>query len=73
MKKYIDFHKITAIRWYVVIELVGNREFFTKMLWYPQLYDYLRGARMRNTLFFYKNAKDLAEPEDVLILAHTFS
>ena len=56
-----------------------NQHFFTSPEYFPGLIVVplaqlrLRGARMRNTLFFYKNAKDLAEPEDVLILAHTFS
>ena len=31
------------------------------------------GRKEGYTLFFYKTAYNLAEPEDVLILAHTFS
>ena len=32
-----------------------------------------RKLELKYTLFFYKNAYNFAEPEDVLMLAHTFS
>ena len=39
-KMHIDFHKIIAIIWNVVISWVVTEHFLTKMRWYPQLYNY---------------------------------
>ena len=73
---FIDFEKaFESVEWNFLHEsLKMFRCRFSSLGEKLTFYNNIQSCIMNNgTLFFYKNTYNLAEPEDVLILSHTFS
>ena len=67
------FHPVVKVLHCLLLSCL-NYKAFKHMKTFKAIYIYTQFYMSINTLFFsYKNTYNLAEPEDVLILAHTFS